>query len=65
MVSILGFNIIDEGVETEQQGQPCKQLNIGRVQGCYYSRPKPQHDIEITYLQTLDFFVKGTQKYMQ
>lgn len=50
MASILGLKVIAEGIETEQHAHLCKQLNIGRAQGYFYSRPRPQHDIENTYL---------------
>ena len=50
MASILGLGVIAEGVETEQHAELCKQLNIGRAQGYYYSRPQSQHYIEETYL---------------
>lgn len=49
MASILGLQVIAEGVETEFQAQLCKQLNIERAQGYYYSRPKTEYDIEETY----------------
>ena len=50
MASILGLKVIAEGVETEHQAQLCQQLNIGRVQGFYYSRPIAQRQIEQRYL---------------
>lgn len=50
MASILGLGVIAEGVETEQHAELCKQLNIGRAQGYYYSRPQSQRYIEETYL---------------
>lgn len=50
MASILGLEIIAEGVETDQHAELCKQLNIGRAQGYYYSRPQPQQVIEKNYL---------------
>ncbi len=49
MASILGLQVIAEGIETEHHAQLCKQLNIGRAQGYYYSRPKTEYDIEKTY----------------
>lgn len=50
MASILGLGVIAEGIETEQHAELCKQLNIGRAQGYYYSRPQSQRYIEETYL---------------
>jgi diguanylate cyclase (GGDEF)-like protein len=50
MATILGLDIIAEGVETQQHVELCKKLNIKRVQGYFYSRPKPAQEIETTYL---------------
>lgn len=46
MASILGLRVVAEGIETEHHAELCKQLNIGRAQGYFYSRPKTQYDIE-------------------
>jgi EAL domain-containing protein (putative c-di-GMP-specific phosphodiesterase class I) len=51
MATILGLDIIAEGVETQEHVELCKKLNIIRVQGYFYSRPKPAHEIETTYLK--------------
>ena len=50
MATILGLDIIAEGVETQQHVDLCKRLNINRVQGYYYSHPRPIHEIEQMYL---------------
>ena len=50
MASILGLNVVAEGVETEEHAELCKRLKIQAVQGYYYSRPKSQSDIESEYL---------------
>lgn len=50
MATILGLDIVAEGVETKAQVDLCKRLNIRRAQGYFYSRPKPCLEIENTYL---------------
>lgn len=50
MASILGLDIIAEGVETQQHVELCKKLNIKRVQGYFYSSPKPSQVIEAKYI---------------
>ena len=50
MATILGLDIVAEGVETQPHVELCQRLNIKRVQGCFYSRPKPCHEIEKEYL---------------
>jgi diguanylate cyclase (GGDEF)-like protein len=50
MATILGLDIIAEGAETQQHIELCKRLNIKRVQGYFYSCPKPCHEIEKFYL---------------
>ena len=50
MATILGLDIIAEGAETQQHIELCKRLNIKRVQGYFYSRPKSCHEIEKLYL---------------
>jgi diguanylate cyclase (GGDEF)-like protein len=50
MATILGLDIVAEGVETQSHVELCKKLNIKRAQGYFYSQPKPSQDIEETYL---------------
>lgn len=50
MATILGLNIVAEGIETQSHVDLCKKLNIERVQGYFYSRPKPFHEIELEYI---------------
>ena len=50
MATILGLDIVAEGVETQSHVELCKRLNIKRVQGYFYSRPKPSHEIEKAYI---------------
>lgn len=49
MVTVLGLDIIAEGIETQQHVELCKRLNIKRVQGYFYSQPKPVCEIEKEY----------------
>ncbi|PCI58347.1 MAG: GGDEF domain-containing response regulator [Gammaproteobacteria bacterium] len=50
MATILGLDIVAEGAETQLHVDLCTKLKIQRVQGYFYSRPKPQHEIEKMYL---------------
>lgn len=50
MASILGLDIVAEGVETEYQLLICKKFNIQHIQGYYFSPPLDQKNIEEKYL---------------
>lgn len=50
MATILGLGVVAEGVETQEHVELCQKLNIKRVQGYFYSRPKSSHEIEQMYL---------------
>lgn len=50
MASILGLDVVAEGVATALHAELCKQLHIGRAQGYYYSRPQPQYIIQDRYI---------------
>ena len=50
MASILGLEVIAEGVETTYQVSLCQTFNILHVQGYYYSKPLPQQEIEKKFL---------------
>jgi len=50
MATILGLKVVAEGVETQAHVDLCKRLNIGRVQGYFYSRPKSCNEIEKEYI---------------
>ena len=52
MASVLGLEVVAEGVETEYQVSLCNALKINHVQGYYFSKPKCQKDIELQYLNT-------------
>jgi EAL domain-containing protein (putative c-di-GMP-specific phosphodiesterase class I) len=53
MASILGLEVIAEGVETHYQVSLCQLFNILHVQGYYYSKPLSKQDIERTFLTSL------------
>lgn len=53
MASILGLEVVAEGIETEYQVSLCKVFNIQHVQGYYYAKPKDQKDIEKQYLDNV------------
>ncbi|WP_413702296.1 putative bifunctional diguanylate cyclase/phosphodiesterase [Psychromonas sp. KJ10-10] len=46
MATILGLDVVAEGLETQIHVELCKRLNIQRVQGYYYSKPIPASEIE-------------------
>ncbi len=50
MATILGLDIIAEGVESQDHVELCKRLMIKRVQGYVYSQPQPSDEIEKKYL---------------
>lgn len=54
MASILGLDIVAEGVETEYQLTLCKQFNIQHIQGYYFSPPLKRKDIEAKYLEFIN-----------
>jgi diguanylate cyclase (GGDEF)-like protein len=50
MATILGIDVVAEGVELEFQKELCKKLNIEHVQGYIYSKPLSKINIEDKYL---------------
>jgi diguanylate cyclase (GGDEF)-like protein len=50
MTSILGLEVIAEGVETRKQLDLCRSLGIRRIQGYYYSRPLTADEVVQSYL---------------
>jgi diguanylate cyclase (GGDEF)-like protein len=52
MASILGLDVVAEGVETQYQVSLCQDFNIQNVQGYYYSVPLPQQDVEAIILSS-------------
>ena len=42
----LDYDIIAEGVETEEQVELLSNLGLNKIQGYYYSRPSMKKDIE-------------------
>ena len=65
MASILGLEVVAEGVETLYQVSLCKEFNILNVQGYFYAKPLPVHDIENQFLNTqlIDFNKKNSSDY--
>ena len=57
MASILGLEIVAEGVETPYQVSLCNIFNITHVQGYFYSKPKRRKDIENEYLNNNVIYV--------
>jgi EAL domain-containing protein (putative c-di-GMP-specific phosphodiesterase class I) len=53
MASILGLQVVAEGIETQYQVSLCQRINIHHVQGYYYSKPLSKQDIERTFLTSL------------
>lgn len=50
MASILGLEVVAEGIESKYQVSLCKIFRILHVQGYYYAQPKAKKDIESQYL---------------
>ena len=50
MIKGLGYKIVFEGIETEEQIKVTKQIDIEYVQGYYYSKPIPKEEF-ITFIQ--------------
>lgn len=46
----LGLEVIAEGVETSSQVEFLKNANCHKIQGYYYSKPIPAHELEEKYL---------------
>jgi EAL domain-containing protein (putative c-di-GMP-specific phosphodiesterase class I) len=50
MTSILGLEVIAEGVETQEQLALCRSLGIRRIQGYYYSIALTADQVAQAYL---------------
>jgi diguanylate cyclase (GGDEF)-like protein len=50
MATILGLNIVAEGVETQEHVDLCKRLKIKSAQGYFYSRPVSGQEIMRTFI---------------
>ena len=44
MLKNMDFEIVAEGVETEQMVNMCSELNCDFIQGFFYSKPIPEND---------------------
>jgi EAL domain-containing protein (putative c-di-GMP-specific phosphodiesterase class I) len=53
MASILGLEVVAEGIETKYQVSLCQRININHVQGYYYSKPLSKQDIERNFFTSL------------
>ena len=42
MLHHAGFQVVAEGVETEEQADRMMELSANRIQGYYYARPMPE-----------------------
>lgn len=51
----MGMEVIAEGVEDEKQLKILKQMGCDKIQGYYFSKPIPKHEIEKLYEKLLDF----------
>lgn len=50
MLKNIGFDIICEGIETEEEKNTISRLGCDKIQGYYYGRPMPAHDFEQKYI---------------
>jgi len=50
MLQSLKLNIIAEGIETEDDLNLCTKLAINKMQGYYFDKPLPTHELEQLYL---------------
>jgi EAL domain-containing protein (putative c-di-GMP-specific phosphodiesterase class I)/CRP-like cAMP-binding protein len=48
----LGMSIIAEGIEEEDQAAELKNLNCDKAQGYFFSRPQPEHKLELYLSKT-------------
>lgn len=51
----LNFEVVAEGVETEFQKSICESLQVDRIQGYYFAKPMPAHELEDKWLNKLGF----------
>jgi EAL domain-containing protein (putative c-di-GMP-specific phosphodiesterase class I) len=47
MAQSLGLQVVAEGVETEQQSRFLQNLGCDRLQGFYYGKPMPAHELKV------------------
>ena len=61
MIRNLGYELICEGVETDEQIEVLKQIGCDVIQGYWYSRPLTMEDYELL-LETEKISNRGGQK---
>ena len=55
LAKVLGLTIIAEGVETEDQARMCRNLEVDKIQGHFYSKPRPLSKVEeLLFAETVD-----------
>lgn len=57
MMQKMGLEIVIEGIETKEQFEECKNLNIDFVQGFYFSKPVPEDEF-------IEFLTDNTRQLM-
>ena len=50
MVNIIELHIVAEGVETEFQRDLCQNLKVNELQGYFFDKPMPTHEVEQKWL---------------
>lgn len=53
MASTIGLHIIAEGVETPYQRDLCEKLNVDEIQGYFFDKAMPAHELEDKWLKKL------------
>jgi diguanylate cyclase (GGDEF)-like protein len=46
----LGYKTVAEGIETEEQKEICKALNVDRLQGYLFAKPMPAEELQDSWL---------------
>lgn len=54
----MGYNVVAEGIETEEQIQMLRNMDCNFVQGYYYAKPMPKREFEVHMLKN---YVIGTE----
>jgi len=51
MANFLGLSVVAEGVETQENANLCKSLDVSRIQGYFYAKPMSYAAIESKYFK--------------